>query len=74
MPVKVRITTRPVRMNGALSTGPTVVIPAAFLLWDGVAVMDPEPGLASPVLVPSAEFWDPTPFSPGPVPAPAFMN
>ncbi len=72
MPVRVSMQTSPAMKNGALSMGGAGIAPAPF--FEELAVAEPEPGWASPVLVPSPAFCDPSPFRPGPVPAPAVMN
>ncbi len=75
MPTRVNIATNPVIKTGPMSIGPLAVVPAALLLvlLEAVAVALPEPGLASPVLVPLA-FCEPSPVRPGPVPAPEEKN
>lgn len=75
VPARVKKKAMPVTMKGALSTGPEKVMPPAFLLALGEAegTAEPEPGVASPELVEPLElpaFCEPSPFRPGPVPAP----
>jgi hypothetical protein len=69
----VKKNTTPETTKGPFSMAPRWLRPAALLLLvaedEAVAVELPDPGLASPVLVPWA-FWDPSPLRPGPVPAP----
>lgn len=84
-----------VTKSGVVSTGPPTVIPAAFLLLEGVVAVVPEADVEVEVAVeeaaavfpallvllllpvpsaPPSPFWDPTPFKPGPMPAPLARN
>jgi hypothetical protein len=53
-PTRVKKKAMPVTMNGALSMGPMCETPSFLEDAEAVAVAAPDPGEASPVLVPPA--------------------